>query len=561
MKKYTIGNLVAECLEHNGVDTVFGIISVHNLPIMDGIGLRPGIRMVMTRGETGAAHMADGFARASGKLGVVISSTGPGASNAVPGLVEARFAGTPVLHITGQTATAHLNRGQGGVHDVPDQLGMLRSVSKTAYRIHSVQEALGVLKRAIFDARSAPTGPVSIEIPIDIQRATVARPADARDFVAAPISAHEADESDIDRLAALVRQARKPMLWVGSGARNAGPEITELLNMGFGMVTSWAGRGVVSDDHPMNLGALNGTGSPAVQALYKDVDLMVVVGSRVRGHETLDMSTPLPENLVQIDVDPLADGRTYQNALFVRGDSRLALRSLLRKLGASLQPNAGFAEQVSQTKRQAINDFRKTLGPYSDFPEQLRAVVPSNAVWARDVTISNSTWGHRLFPLCSQRDNIYPVGAGIGEGLSLGIGATFGAPGRKVVLLTGDGGFFFNISELWTAVQEQVDMVMIVMNDNGYGVIRHMQDAMYESRRNFGDLLGPDLLKLAQLAGIPGWRVSKAEDFSQTVAKALAVTGPTLVEVDMTAIGEFPPYYPYSQMINEAKSRDGSAQN
>src|SRR5690606_1415485 len=117
--------------EHNGVDTVFGIISVHNLPIMDGIGLRPGIRMVMARGEAGAAHMADGQARASGGVGAIVTSTGPGAANAVPGLLEARFSGTPLIHITGQTATAHLGRGRGTVHDVPDQLGMLASVSKS----------------------------------------------------------------------------------------------------------------------------------------------------------------------------------------------------------------------------------------------------------------------------------------------------------------------------------------------------------------------------------------------------------------------------------------------
>lgn len=558
MEKYTVGNLVAECLEQNGVHAVFGIVSVHNIPIMDGIALRPAIRMVMTRGETGAAHMADGFGRASGELGVVISSTGPGASNAVPGLVEARFAGTPVLHITGQTASAHLDRGQGTVHDVPDQLGMLCAVSKAAYRVRSAQEALGVLKRAILDARSAPAGPVSVEIPIDIQRAHVRRPVDPEDFKALPPLVREPRDEDIERLVQRVMQARRPMLWVGAGARAAGAEVCALLDIGFGMVTSWAGRGVVTDDHPMNLGALNGVGSPCVQELYKSVDLMIVVGSRLRGHETMDLAGPLPDNLVQIDTDPLADGRTYANTLFVCGDSARVLARLVEKVDGRLRVDPEFADQVRDAKRKAIDMFRDTLGPYASFPAQLRAVMPANAVWARDITMSNSTWGHRLFPVHSQRDNIYPVGAGIGQGFQLGIGAAFGAGGRKVVVLTGDGGFFFNMTEMWTAVQERADIVMIVMNDNGYGVIKHMQDAMCEGRRNFGDLLGPDLLKLAELAGIPAWRVGKAEEFGATVEKALKVVGPTLVEVDMVAIGEFPPYFPYSQMIEKARGARGS---
>lgn len=557
MSDYTVGKLVAEFLERNGVDTVFGIISVHNLPIMDGIGLRPGIRMVMARGEAGAAHMADGFARARGATGAIVTSTGPGAANAVPGLLEARFSGTPVIHITGQTATSHLGRGRGTVHDVPDQLGMLASVSKSAHRIESAADAMNVLKRALLDARTPPTGPVSVEIPIDVQRASAPRPRDEAAFLALAPSAPPPGQADLERLLDKVRSARRPLLWVGSGAADASKELLALLERGWGMVSSWAGRGVVADDHPLNLGGLNGAGSPIVDALYREADLLLVVGSRVRGHETLDMSVPLPANLVQIDIDPLADGRTYPNTLFVRGDSQLTLRALCDRLEDHIHPEAEFTRRVADTKRLAIEEYKATLGPYAEFPDILRKAIPSDAVWVRDVTVSNSTWGHRLFPLQSRRDNIYPTGAGIGEGLCLGIGAALGAKDKKVVMMTGDGGFFFNLSELWTAIQEALDITLIVMNDQGYGVIRHMQDAMYESRRSFGDLLGPDLLRLAEVAGIPAWRVSSADELGQVVSRALAVRGPALVEVDMTAIGEFPAYYPYSRMIAEAKRRRG----
>lgn len=180
---YTVGDLVAEFLSACGVTTVFGIASVHNIPMLDAIGRRNTIRFMMARGELGGAHMADGYARVNQGLGVIFSSTGPGAANTIGGLIEARFAGSPVLHITGQTATKYVDRGQGTVHDPNDQLGMLASVCKGAYRIRSAQNALGVLTQAATEALTAPMGPVSVEVPIDLQRAKLERPAMLDNFV------------------------------------------------------------------------------------------------------------------------------------------------------------------------------------------------------------------------------------------------------------------------------------------------------------------------------------------------------------------------------------------
>jgi acetolactate synthase-1/2/3 large subunit len=542
---YTVSDLIAEFLNACGVDTAFGIVSVHNIPMLDALGRYNGIRFVATRGELGAGHMADGCARAAGGLGVLFTSTGPGAANAVGGLVEARFAGTPMLHITGQTATRFVDRGMGTVHDVADQLGMLRSSGKAAYRIRSAQEAFGVLTRAAVEALSAPCGPVSIEVPIDIQRAAVARP-EALDTFALPLPApHMPAEADIERLAALVLGARRPMLWLGKGASAAGPAAKKLLDLGFGMVTSWAGRGVVSEDHAQNLGGLNGQGMPQIEAFYETVDLMLVVGSRLRGHETSEFALKLPKVLAQVDIDPLADGRTYANCCFVCGDAALTLEALAERIVGKMQVEPGYVEEFKTLKRRARASFRATLGPYADFADQLRAVMPQDAVWARDITINNSTWGNKLLPLHDPSSNIYPVGAGIGQGMCLGIGAALAPGGRKVVVMTGDGGFFLNLGELWTAVQENLDITILVMNDRGYGVIRHIQDATAGGRRRFDTVLGPDIEGLAALAGIPFWRVDRPEDFGAFAAKAIAATGPSLVEVNMTAIGDHPPYFPY----------------
>lgn len=545
MSDYTVGDLVAEFLAACGVATAFGVVSVHNIPMLDGIGRRNAVRFVMTRGELGASHMADGYARASGRLGVMVTSTGPGAANAVAGLVEARFAGTPVLHITGQSATRLVDRGAGSVHDVPDQLGMLKSVSKAAFRVRSAQQALGTLTRAAALALTPPMGPVSVEVPIDIQRTAIARPA-ALDEFALPVPPPLAPEqAALEAFAARIARARRPMLWLGSGARGAGEGARALLDLGFGMVTSWNGRGVVDEDHPMSLGALNGNGSAAVQEFYASCDLMLVAGSRLRGHETGDFSVKLPP-IAQIDVDPEANGRTYPSEAFLVGDARPTLARLAALLRGRIATDPGFAADFAAAKARAQADFRAGLGPYASLPGQLRAVMPRDALWVRDITLNNSTWGNRLFPVHGPHDSIHPVGAGIGLGLHLGIGAAL-ADGRKTVMMSGDGGFFLNVTELWTAVQERADMVMLVMNDRGYGVIKHIQDSLYGGRRFYGDLLAPDLQKLAELAGIPAWKVSAADRFGPVMAEAIAHRGPSLVEVDMTAIGAFPPYHPYDK--------------
>ncbi|HWT09024.1 MAG TPA: thiamine pyrophosphate-dependent enzyme, partial [Roseomonas sp.] len=194
-----------------------------------------------------------------------------------------------------------------------------------------------------------------------------------------------------------------------------------------------------------------------------------------------------------------------------------------------------------------------TLGPYAGFPDAIRAALPRDGVWVRDITISNSTWGNRVFPILDPRNSVYPVGAAIGPGLALGIGASIAAQGRKTIAMCGDGGFSLGMCELFTVAQEKPDLVTMVMNDGGYGVIRHIQDAVADGRQFGHDLLTPDLQGLAALAGLPFFRVSSAETVGQVVAQALAVKGPAVVEVDMRAIGAVPPYAPYATMGKHAE--------
>ena len=389
--RYDVGDLVADFLQRMDVTTVFGIVSVHNIPMTDAIGRRNAVRFVSARAEYGGGHMADAYARASGELGVLVSSTGPGAANAVPALVEAGFAGTPLLHLTGQSPSSHIDREMGTVHDVPGQTAMLDAVCKAAFRVRSADNALGTLVEAARLALTPPMGPVSVEIPIDIQRTVIARPA-TLDRLTRPVPAPVSlDKAALDGLVERLKAATRPLLWVGNGGKHAGTAVRRLVDLGVPVITSWNGRGVIAETDPMSLAAMHGL--PEVQAFLDTVDLLVVAGCRLRGHETQDQSLRLPENRVQIDIDPRADGRTYPCGLFVHGDAEATLDAAADHLAGGLALDPALPGDVAAVKAKARTAYHTFLDIYAPMPGVVRQALPEDGVLVRDVTLSHTTWG------------------------------------------------------------------------------------------------------------------------------------------------------------------------
>jgi acetolactate synthase-1/2/3 large subunit len=531
----TVGDLTAAFLEACGVETAFGVISIHNMPILDAFGRRNRVRFVPARGEAGALNMADAHARISGGLGVGITSTGVGAGNAAGSLVEALTAGTPVLHLTGQIEVPWLDRDMSYIHEAPKQPDMLKSVSKAYFRIWKAEQALGVLREAVRVALTPPMGPVSVEIPIDVQGAMVEIPDDLNPPRISP--AMPSDDS-LDALAEMLVAAKRPLLWLGGGAREAAAPARALADMGIGIVSSTNGRGVVPEDHPLSLGAYNV--SPPVEALYDGCDLMIVCGSRLRGNETLKYTLKLPARRARVDADPSMDGRSYATDLFVHGDAALALEGLAARIEGKMQIDSGFAADLAAARAGAEDLLRENLGPaYTAIADAIVTAFPDDAAWVRDITLSNSMWGNRYLPLRHARQAAHSLGGAIGQGLSMSVGAAMAQGGRKTILLTGDGGFMLNVGELATAVQEQADIVMVLMNDGGYGVIKNIQDAHYGARQVYADMANPDFAQLSGAMGIPHEVVQTAEAFPQAFERALAVAGPAIVEVDMGEIGPF----------------------
>lgn len=535
----TVGAVVAAFLEQCGVKAAFGVISIHNMPILDAFAQRGQIRFVMARGEAGAGNMADAYARSTSSLGVCITSTGPAAGNIAGSLVEAYTAGTPLLHLTGQIETPYLDKNLSYIHEAPDQLTMLDAVSKAAFRVRSAETALSTLKKAVQVATTAPTGPVSVEIPIDIQQTLVAMP---QDLVPPPTATQQASEAAIDALAASLAAARRPLLWLGGGARHAGAAVQRLKALGFGIVTTVQGRGIVAEDDPASLGAYN-IHKP-VEAFYQSCDAMLAVGTRLRSNETLKYELKLPRPLYRVDADAAQQGRCYADDGFVCGDAARVLAGLADRLEArGYRADPQLLADLRQAHDAAVHALHDGLGPYGALVQQLQQAAGRRFNWVRDVTVSNSTWGNRELRVFEPNAGVHATGGGIGQGLPMAIGAAVGAQttgsGRKTLCLAGDGGFILNLGELATLVQEQCDCLIVLMNDKGYGVIKNIQDAQYGGRRAYVELYTPDYAQLCASLALPHARVSDLAALPGQLQAALKAKGPFMLEIDMLSIGRF----------------------
>ncbi|OLO13217.1 hypothetical protein BTW10_00080 [Chromohalobacter japonicus] len=529
----TVGDAIVETLIQQGVSAVYGVISIHNLPIADAIGRHEALRFVPARGEAGAVTMADAHGRQRG-LGVALTSTGAGAGNAVGALLEALNAGAPLLHITGQVERDYLGRESGFIHETQDQIGFLRACSKRAYSAHTAEQVVPVLRRAMRDAMTPPMGPVSVEIPIDLQGATIE--SQPLGYAVARAAAPTFDEGGFASLVERLQQARRPLLWVGGGALQAGDAVRRLADAGLPVISSTHGRGILADSHPRSLRAFHN--AAAVEELLAQSDLLIVAGSKLRSNETKTFTLPLPRPLVQIDIDPAACHRTYLVDDFLEGDCTEVLEALAERFETTRLGDDDYDTEVVRAVAEAERALRQQMGPYAELCDALRRALPCDGILVRDITMSGSTWGSRLFPIETPNTNVHSLAGAIGMGLPMAIGSAVAKPTCKVVGLVGDGGLMLGVGELATMVQENLDMTLIVMNDGGYGVMRGIQRNYFSDRQYYNELLTPSFTMLADAMGLPHWHLSSADEAARVLQDAVAHAGPALVEVDMASFGE-----------------------
>ena len=505
----TVGDAIARTLEQYHVEAIYGVISIHNLPIADAVGQREKIRFVPARGEAGSVTMADAHGRFSG-LGVALTSTGAGAGNAVGALVEAMNAGTPLLHLTGQVEKAWLDADTGFIHETRDQLTFLKASSKRAYRISNANQAVAILHKAIQEAQTPPCGPVSVEIPIDIQSAKI-----PLSLLTAPLKrapAVEPEASLVDALWAQLKQAKQPLLWLGGGALESGEAVKTLADAGVTVISSTHGRGILADSHRASLRAFHN--SPSVEALISQCDFTLVAGSRLRSNETRSWTLELPTPRVQIDIDPAAASRNYLMDNTLVADCRALLAALAERVQGRMWGDARWDSQLKAAVEAAEQGLRDQCGAYAKLNDAIAQALPDDGILVRDITVSGS-----------------------GMGLPMAVGTAIANPQRKVVGLVGDGGLSLNLGELATLAQEKANVTLLIMNDGGYGVMRGIQDKYFGGRQYYNELHTPDFTLLAQAMGLQAWSVDRAEDFQAVMTEALAMPGPSVVEVKMGQIG------------------------
>jgi acetolactate synthase-1/2/3 large subunit len=530
MAEITGGQAVHDALVKLGVTHVFGIPSVHNLPTFDAILNGGKITPIITRHEQAAVHAADGYARASGKLGVALCSTGPGTTNTVTGIYEAGFASSPVLVLTGQNESTDYGKGRAAGHEHENQLPMLQTVARAVGSPKYTKDLAPTVFRVAADIMNGRPQPGAIEMPIDIQYGTTDVP------VGEPIVVHlvAPNQAVIDDTVALLGETRRRVIIAGGGVISGGAseavqELAEKLNAP--VFVSGNGRGAIPDDHELAMGTIFNR-QPTRQVL-QDTDVVIAIGTRLRG--TIATWGSLPGKLVHIDVDPQVHGLVAQADISVIADAKEATRALLNAMNA--EPGDGdFLSRLQGVRKEQESNTRERIGSdMAGIMDHIRAGMDRDSVFVRDMTMPAYAWGNEWFPILAPHTTMNPNSGAIGPGLPLANGAAV-ASGKKTVVIHGDGGVMVHIGELSTAAQHQIPIVLIVFTDGGYGVLRGIQGQMFEGRNIGVDLATPNFATLARGMGVSGEQVKGFEAFKSAFDRAMSVPGPYVIDVDLRTL-------------------------
>ncbi len=541
MTEMTGGEAVAATLARLGVRHVFGIVSVHNLPMYEALSVRDDIEVVKVRHEQAAAHAADAYYRATGEMGVLLTSTGPGAANAVPGLYEASFTSSAVLMVTGQTESRFYGKGKGFLHENDHQVDMLRTVCRSVASVRHPSEISAEIARVADDVRTGRPQPGAVEIPIDFQYAKVG---DAPLEGSPDVTRLRPDAALLDDAAARLVAAQRPLIWAGGGvvSADASAELTALAErLGAPVVTTIEGRSALSELHPLSLGFRSDR--PQMADVFAEADLLLAVGTRFQNYATKVWALRLPDELIHLDVDPGVIGLNYPASLAVVGDAKLSLAGLLERLGDGTPTiDDGFVERARKHRVADMEAMREEIGAdHAAICDAMRRLLPDEARIVRDTTVPGYMWGNRLLPIVAPRTSIRAANAAIGPGVPMAVGASL-ASGQPTVVIQGDGGLMLSIGEISTLAEHGLPVIVCVFNDGGYGVLRIIQDALWDEHHGT-EIGGIDFVGVAEAMGVPAQRVASAaefeEAFSQAVARAsgeAGPAGPSLIDIDLTAL-------------------------
>ena len=549
-------------LKNEGVATIFGYPGGAIMPVFDALydytrGEKKTFQHILVRHEQAAAHAAEGYARVSGKVGVCLVTSGPGATNTLTGVADAMMDSTPMVVIAGQVGVGAL--GTDAFQEV-DLVGLSQPISKWSYQIRRPEDIAWAVSRAFYIAKSGRPGPVVLDFPKNAQVHTTEWQPAKVDFVRSYVPYPEPDGTAITAAAELINNASKPLALIGQGVElgNANEELAAFLEKAdIPAARTLLGLSALPTNHPLNVGMLGMHGNYAPNVKVQECDVLIAVGMRFSDRVTgLPSTFAKQAKIIHLDIDRAEINKCIHADVPVVGDCKVTLPAITKLLAEAKHEEwlSSFSEYKAQEDALVVEPaIHPADGPLlmGEIVNVVAEATGGEAILVNDVG-QNQMFSSRYFRYNKKRSIVTSGGLGtMGFGMPAAIGATFGAPERTVCMFCGDGGFQMNIQELGTIMEQQTPVKMIMMNNNYLGNVRQWQDMFFGQRKSFTRMLNPKYNLIAEAYGIPYALVSEREDLKSAVDKMLATDGPYILECVIKEDDNVRPMTPPGKSVEE----------
>jgi len=550
----TGAKILIEGLKREGVDIIFGYPGGAVLPIYDELYDNPSIRHILVRHEQAAAHAADGYARASGRVGVCLATSGPGACNLVTGIATAYMDSIPIVALTGQVPTTMLGNDAFQEADIT---GITLPITKHNYLVKKTAELGRIIGQAFHIAKTGRPGPVLIDLPKDVCTTQV----DDRDIFPKEVSirsyqpTYKGHTKQVLKAIEMIGKAERPIIYAGGGIISSGasPELIELAErMGIPVTTTLLGLGGIPCNHPLNLGMLGMHGTEYANYAVTECDLLIAIGVRFDDRVTGKIQTFAPHAaIIHIDVDPAEIGKNKKIDVPIVGDAKNVLQAMLNQIKKS-KVNEKWLDQVRTWKKKHPLKYKDDgcLRPQYII-KQLSDLLKGDAIIVSEVG-QNQMWTAQYF--CFKKPRTWLTSGGLGTmgyGFPAAIGATFAKPGEIVFDIAGDGSFQMNIQELGTVAQHKVPVKVAILNNMYLGMVRQWQELFYDRRYSYTELTPLDFAKIAAAYGIDGIKVESCDNVVPALKTAIETDGPFIIDFRIEREENVFPMVPAGAAINE----------
>ncbi len=571
MPKKRGADIVIDVLLEEGVDTVFGLPGGAIMEVYDALFDAP-LKNILARHEQAASHMADGYARATGKVGVVLATSGPGATNLVTGIATAYMDSVPMVAITGQVPTHYIGTDAFQEADV---VGITRPITKHNFLVTDIKDLALILRQAFYIARTGRPGPVLVDIPKDITQQVYDYKMPTEKDVEASLPGYkphyEGNPSQIKKAAELIRKAKRPVLYVGGGAvlSGASEEIKELVELTrIPLTTTNMAKGIFDEEHPLALHMLGMHGTYYANMSVYHSDLLIAVGARFDDRVTGKIQEFAPEaKIIHIDIDPASISKNITVDVPIVGDVKLVLQKLIKELKKKpiewVKAREQWIKQIERWKEKHPLTYQKSdkiIKPQYVIEEIYRA-TKGEAIITAGVG-QHQMWAAMFHKYKFPRQFLNSGGLGtMGYGFPAAVGAKLGKPDKKVIAIEGNGSFIMNVQDLITAVQYRIPVIIALINNSFLGMVRQWQQLFYDSRYSSVCLATqPDFVKLAESFGAVGLRATKPSEVSKVINEALKVNDrPVLIDFVVDREENVLPMVPagksYREMILSPKEK------